>query len=52
MNSHLLGHLQQLKVSIVNHLLTDTSIVNSTFTKHLSLTLCKELDILNTHAYG
>ena len=35
MNSHLLGQLPQLTVSIVNPLLTDTSIVDSTFnTKH------------------
>ena len=53
MKSHCFGHLLQLKVSIVNPLVTETSIfVDSMFTKFLSLTLCKKVDILNTSACG
>ena len=53
MKSHCFGHLLQLIVSIVNPLVTETSIfVDSMFTKFLSLTLCKKVDILNTSACG
>ena len=52
MKSHCFGHLLQLMVSIVNPLVTETSIVDSMFTKFQSLTLYKKVDILNTSACG
>ena len=52
MKSRWCGHLLQLIVSIVNPLVTETSIVDSMLTKFLPLTLCKKVDILNTSACG
>ena len=52
MKSHCFGHLLQLIVSIVNPLVTETSIVEIMSSKFLSLTLCRKVDILNTCACG
>ena len=52
MKSHCFGNLLKLIMSIVNPLVTETSIVDSMFTEFLSLTLCKEGNILNASACG